>query len=298
MIVVAALVAGLACWVAFSDDVASSRLDRFLSRSSARQSQRGVVSYGLDADQNYVPRSDVISRPLRSVFAGGRHTAESLLHHSMGHRSDQSGIRAVYLAGRMVAKRVFPFFGRPYSRRLAIRWRAATTELCHALNAELAAGRAPGDALCRAVSWVEFPDPAALLPVVAAARDGGDVPATLLAAAPRHGGEGFRLLAACWRTGIEAGAGLTALIDTVEARLRAAEAHRQDVAAQLAGPRATVRLLAALPALGLLMGTALGMSPLTFLLSGPAGLACLLTGVTLNACGLWWTHHLVQRAES
>src|SRR5690606_14577522 len=141
-------------------------------------------------------------------------------------------------------------------------------------------------------------DPAVLSPVVAAARDGGDVPATLTAAAPRHGGEGFRRLAAGWHTAVEAGAGLTALIDRVEATLRAAEAHRQDVAAQLAGPRATARLLAALPALGLLMGAALGMSPLTFLFSGPAGLTCLLTGATLNACGLWWTRHLVQRAES
>ncbi len=95
---------------------------------------------------------------------------------------------------------------------------------------------------------------------------------------------------------MSAGAGLAAVVERVGSALRTAQAHRQDVAAQLAGPRATARMLAALPALGLLMGAALGMRPLGFLLGGVPGLLCLTSGIALDAGGLWWTHRMAVRA--
>ncbi|WP_326646557.1 type II secretion system F family protein [Streptosporangium sp. NBC_01755] len=189
----------------------------------------------------------------------------------------------------------FAAHSRP-SRRAAT-WRVASIELCQGLAAELAAGRTAGDALARAVRAAGFPDPEALRPLVAAARDGGDVPAALLAVAPEQGGEAFRALAACWKVSVTAGAGLAVLVDRVAASLREAQTHRQDVAAQLAGPRATARLLAGLPVLGLLMAAGLGMRPLHFLFGGPAGVGCLVVGLALDACGLWWTHRLVTRAQ-
>ncbi|ETK34425.1 type II secretion system F family protein [Microbispora sp. ATCC PTA-5024] len=179
----------------------------------------------------------------------------------------------------------------------AAAWRQISIELCQSLAAELTAGRTPGDALARAVASAHPPDPAALSPVAAAARDGGDVAAALRRSAPAAGGEGLLRLAACWRVGVTAGAGLTALVERLTSSLREAEAHRQEVAAQLAGPRATARMLAVLPVLGLLMGAGLGMSPLAFLLGGPAGLACLAVGLGLDAAGVWWTGRLVARAE-
>ncbi|GGL36755.1 hypothetical protein GCM10014719_42430 [Planomonospora parontospora subsp. antibiotica] len=182
------------------------------------------------------------------------------------------------------------------SRRAAA-WRAASLELCQGLAAELAAGRTAHEALIRAGAAVAFPDPVVLRSLVAAARDGGDVPAALLAAAPERGGEGLRRLAACWRAGVTVGGGLVVLVDRVAASLREAESHRQDVAAQLAGPRATARLLAGLPVLGLAMAAGLGMRPLDFLFGGPAGAACLVAGIALDGCGLWWTRRLVTRAE-
>ncbi|MGW0482604.1 type II secretion system F family protein [Nonomuraea sp. NPDC003214] len=180
--------------------------------------------------------------------------------------------------------------------RRADAWRRASIELCHALSAELSAGRTPGEALTRAITAVDLPDPEPFRPVLAAARDGGDVSAALLSAAPAQGGEGLRRLAACWDVSITVGAGLTALVERVAATLRTAQTHRQDVAAQLAGPRATARMLAVLPALGLLMGVALGMHPLDFLLGGIPGLLCLAAGIALDACGLWWTHRMATRA--
>ncbi|MFC6087546.1 type II secretion system F family protein [Sphaerisporangium aureirubrum] len=177
-------------------------------------------------------------------------------------------------------------------------WRKASIDLCQGIVAELSTGRTPGEALVRAATGLDCPDPRVLQPVTAVARDGGDIAVALARAAPAQGGEGFLRLAACWRVGPVVGGGMTALIERVTAALRDAESHRSEVAAQLAGPRATARLLAALPVLGLLLGTALGLHPHTFLLSTPAGLSCLAIGLTLTATGLLWTHRLTLRATT
>ncbi|MFC4010903.1 type II secretion system F family protein [Nonomuraea purpurea] len=187
---------------------------------------------------------------------------------------------------------------RPSPARRADTWRHASIELCQALSAELSVGHTPGNALTRALTAVDFPTPELLRPVIAAARDGGDVPAALLAAAPNQGGEGLRQLAACWEVSITVGAGLAPLVDRVASTLRTAQAHRQDVAAQLAGPRTTARMLAVLPALGLLMAAALNMHPLDFLFGSIPGLLCLIAGIALDACGLWWTNHMATKAQN
>ncbi|GAA4589736.1 hypothetical protein GCM10023194_44740 [Planotetraspora phitsanulokensis] len=184
---------------------------------------------------------------------------------------------------------------RPMAEEAA--WRAACIELCEAVAAELAAGKQAGEALVRAVAAVTVSDAAALLPVAAAARDGGDVPAALTGAASVPGGEGLLRLAACWRVSASAGGDLMALVERLAMSLRAAESHRQDVTAQLAGPRATARMLAGLPLLGLLMAAGLGMSPVSFLLGSPAGVGCLVLGLALDATGVWWTGRLVARAQ-
>ncbi|MEV4369941.1 type II secretion system F family protein [Nonomuraea sp. NPDC049637] len=186
---------------------------------------------------------------------------------------------------------------RPGPARRADSWRRASIELCQSLSAELAAGRTPGEALTRAITTVDFPDPEALRPALAAARDGGDVSAALTAAAPAQGGEGLRRLAACWDVSLTVGAGMSALVERVGGTLRAAQTHRQDVAAQLAGPRTTARMLAGLPVLGLLMAGALDMHPLSFLFGTWPGLLCLLSGTALDACGLWWTHRMATKAQ-
>ncbi|MEV0314330.1 type II secretion system F family protein [Nonomuraea fuscirosea] len=187
---------------------------------------------------------------------------------------------------------------RPSPARRAEAWRRASIELCQSLSAELSAGRTPGEALTRAITAVEFPDPDLLRPIIAAARDGGDVPAALTSSAPPQGGEGLRQLAACWEVGTTVGASMAALVDRVAHTLRAAQAHRQDVAAQLAGPRTTARMLALLPALGLLMAGALNMHPLDFLFGSLPGFMCLIAGITLDACGLWWTNRMATQAQT
>ncbi|MFC9506023.1 type II secretion system F family protein [Streptomyces sp. NPDC057002] len=191
-------------------------------------------------------------------------------------------LRRVRLAGRA---------GRDRERRAD-----AVIALCGALAGEVRAGRQPGEALLRAArdcgGLVD-----ARATVLAAARFGGDVPGALEAAARQPGGEGLRGLAACWRVAVDQGAGLAAGLDRLTAALRVERDQRSDLRAQLAGARATAVMLACLPALGLLIGTALGAEPLHVLLHTAAGLGCLVVGGVLEGLGLWWVLRIVRGAE-
>ncbi|MFF8643435.1 type II secretion system F family protein [Streptomyces sp. NPDC015345] len=133
--------------------------------------------------------------------------------------------------------------------------------------------------------------------VLAAARFGGDVPGALVEAAREPGAEGLLGLAACWRVAVDRGAGLAAGLERLEGALRVERDQRADVNAQLAGARSTAAMLAGLPVLGLLMGSALGAEPLRVLLHTGAGLGCLVAGGVLEGAGVWWALRIVRGAE-
>jgi tight adherence protein B len=173
--------------------------------------------------------------------------------------------------------------------------RAAVIELCDAIAVELIAGRPPNTALTEAAR--ALPELPGLRAVIDAAHDGDDVAAALTGAASTEGCEALRLLAGCWRIGVDRGGMLASVIEGLAEALRDEQSHREDIALQLAGPRATARLLAALPALGLAMAAVLGADPVRFLLTTIPGALCLGVGLTLDALGLWWTAHLATAAE-
>ncbi|MFH9661687.1 type II secretion system F family protein [Streptomyces sp. NPDC017248] len=183
------------------------------------------------------------------------------------------------------------------ARRVRERRADAVIALCGTLAGEVRAGRQPGAALLRAAADSGGLG-AARAAVVAAARFGGDVPGALAVAARRPGAEGLIGLAACWRVAVDQGAGLAAGLDRLDGALRAERDQRADLRAQLAGARATTVLLAALPALGLLFGTAMDADPLRVLLHSGAGLGCLVTGAVLEAAGMWWATRIVRGAEA
>lgn len=103
-------------------------------------------------------------------------------------------------------------------------------------------------------------------------------------------------LAACFDIAEASGSPLADVLTRFAVQLEAeddAEAARQTA---FAGPRATVRLLSWLPALGLGLGMALGVDPIRVLLGEPAGLGALLAGVSLTAAGRIWSAKLVRAA--
>lgn len=103
-------------------------------------------------------------------------------------------------------------------------------------------------------------------------------------------------LAACFDIAAASGCPLADVLTRLAAQLEVeddAEAARQTA---LAGPKATVTLLTWLPLLGLGLGVALGVDPLSILLGTPLGMAALAAGVALTVAGRIWSGRLVRSA--
>ncbi|NJQ07141.1 type II secretion system F family protein [Streptomyces lonarensis] len=196
------------------------------------------------------------------------------------------GLVAAPLTARRLRRREF--------RRRADRRGETVIAFCAAVAAEARAGRRPEEAVREAGLPGLGPAEAE---VTQAARTGGDVAAALRGAALLPGAGGLAGAAACWQVATDGGASLATGLDRVAHALRSERDTREDLRAQLAGPRTTAAVLAALPAAGLLLGTALGAAPLAVLFTQPAGILCLLIGGALEAAGLLWTSGIIRAAE-
>jgi tight adherence protein B len=210
------------------------------------------------------------------------------------------------LAGALAAVAAVVAAGVLVRRRAAAGDRAERRRLLEALAVlagDLRAGRSPAEGLAAATEVASGPSGARLVDAAVAARLGGDVPAALLGGpsaallgGPSAAPDALRGLAACWQVCAATGSGLASGVERLEEGLRAAEAQRRAVDAELAGPRATAGLLAVLPVGGLALASALGAHPLHVLLHTPVGMVCLVAGVGLDGLGLLWAGRLVARA--
>jgi tight adherence protein B len=205
-----------------------------------------------------------------------------------------AGAVAVPLVGQALRRRG--------ERAAAERGAVAVSALCGTVAGDLRAGRPPHVALADAIEsagWPTSPDLAdAARMVLSAARFGGDVPHALREASRLGAGtQGLAAVAACWQVAVDGGAGLAAALDRVAAALRADADQRDDLRAQLAGPRSTAVLLALLPLFGVVLGAGLGAHPSAVLLHTPIGLLCLLAGGCLEWAGLAWTSRIIRSAE-
>ncbi|MEU5436561.1 type II secretion system F family protein [Streptomyces sp. NPDC020719] len=199
-----------------------------------------------------------------------------------------AGVLAVPLVGRWLRAR----------ERERAKWRRGDEVVawCGVVAGELRAGRQPGQALAVAARDTRALGEAEAQ-VLAAARFGGDVALELRVAAREPGAEGLAGVAACWQVAVDGGTGLAAGLERLEAALRADREQQEELRAQLTGPRTTAVLLALLPVLGLLLGTAMGASPLRVLLHTPAGFGCLVVAGALEIAGLCWTARIVRTGE-
>lgn len=222
-----------------------------------------------------------------SIRIGATAAAAALLVFS----TPQAAALAVVALGVVVACRVL--LGRRRSARAAREVAGRVLETCELLAAEVASGQPPGRCLRRAAEgWP------ALGPVAEAGELGGDVPAALRRLSGIPGAADLRLLAAAWAVSSRSGEGLAESVRRCADGLRAATRARRIVEGELASARATARLVAALPALALLMGSGAGGSPLPFLLGDPMGLACLAGGLLFGFAGLWWIEVIAADVES
>jgi tight adherence protein B len=169
----------------------------------------------------------------------------------------------------------------------------AVIEVVAALRDELRSGADLRTALERAAG--SCPDPA-LAHAVTVSRLGGDVATALRQRAQQR--SVIVSLAALWQVSEGSGAALADALDRLVAGAEQSEKVRREVAAQLAGPRSTVRVLAALPLVGVGMGMMIGADPLGFLLGTVWGWGCLALATGLEVAGLLWMRRLVHGIES
>ncbi|WP_307874535.1 type II secretion system F family protein [Frankia nepalensis] len=215
---------------------------------------------------------------------------------------------------------------RAAARRADADARAAAEDLLAAFAAELDAGADPDAALRAAVAAADDGDAAAGLtaehgaasettssPATAsrtaarqttarqttwpAARRGGELaalraglavgadPAELLAGARTPA---LAQLGAALRVCRAGGARLAPVARTLAEQARADARRAGELAAALAGPRSSGRLVAGLPVVGIAFAALLGANPAHVLLDTPAGSLCLAAGVLLDLLGLRW----------
>lgn len=160
------------------------------------------------------------------------------------------------------------------------------------LSGQLRIGAVPARALARAAEQSPALEHAAATLTI-----GGDVTRALRTAAEVDGREGLLSLARGWELCERTGAPIAALAAQVSEQTRTQRAASQLVASELAGPRATARLLALLPLLGILLGRIAGGDPVSFLLGTAMGQLCLLAGVVLACVGVLATEHMAAAAE-
>lgn len=132
----------------------------------------------------------------------------------------------------------------------------------------------------------------------AATRAGSGVAACVSDPPPATGPDeraDLAVLSRAWRLSEHTGAAASRTTAGAAAAIRARAAARERVAAALAGPRASMRLLTLLPLGGPLVGLLLGLSPAD-LYGSLAARAAAALGVCLTVAGWWWSRGLVGRA--
>lgn len=175
-------------------------------------------------------------------------------------------------------------------RGSAPRRRRRAIEACAALASELRSGQPMRSGLLTALDGVA---PHA----VAAAQWGGDVAEGLRRDAAADQLPLWRSVAACWEVSETSGAGLAVALERLTSAARSAEEVRVQLQAHLSAPRATARMLALLPAIGIVLGVSLGGDPLGWLLGTPIGRLCLAGGLILTGLGLWWVNRIAASVE-
>lgn len=107
----------------------------------------------------------------------------------------------------------------------------------------------------------------------------------------------WRALGACWAIARVSGAPLGPALEALAEALTDLSRTRRQITAALAGPRATMRLVMALPVMGVIGGELGGQSSAGFLFGTGLGPSVLVLGVTMMLGAWWWLRLLAERAQ-
>jgi len=131
-----------------------------------------------------------------------------------------------------------------------------------------------------------------------AAELGGDVATALRVGGSEPGGELLTDLAAAWFVADRSGAPLAHVLDRLEETARTDREVDREVQAGIAPARATGRLMAILPLVGLSLGSGMGADPFAMLTNTLLGALCLAGGSALACMGVAWVNKIALSAEA
>lgn len=227
-----------------------------------------------------------VPRPTTVMVACGASVAGWLL-------AGPGGALAAALAGATASRRLA-------ARRSTRRSMAAVDGMAEALRslvAELRAGAHPATAAESAAIDAEPGAAAAMRGIAAVARLDGDVERALAASRAANPATAHVLtqLARAWILVRRHGLPLADVLDSVRHDLDTRARFTRQVHARMAGPRTSATILAGLPAVGLLLGQAMGAHPVRILTATTPGQLLLVTGTLLTCAGLTWSARLTRQ---
>ena len=167
------------------------------------------------------------------------------------------------------------------------------TEALRSLVAGLRAGAHPAEAADSAAADAHPTAAAPMRAIAAASRLDGDVTRAL---ANTHLLDSvLNRLSRAWTLAQRHGLPLADVLDAVGRDLDQRTRFARQVLARMAGPRASATVLALLPALGILLGEAMGADPLRYLTTPGPGQVVLIAGSTLLCAGVTWCGRLTNQ---
>lgn len=174
-------------------------------------------------------------------------------------------------------------------------------DLVELLVPSLRAGAAPHEAL--RIATLVVGDRAGLSGLTQALRSAAEAGGPLGEAWAGESAQSGRLprreldfLARAWTLSEQTGVPLAEALATAARVMRARQAAERSLAAATAGARASMAVLALLPAAGPAIGLLFGFSPLGLYTGSPAAAASVFTGVLLGLAGLAWSRSILRRA--
>ncbi len=177
-------------------------------------------------------------------------------------------------------------------RRREAEHRASSVRAAELVAGELRIGRIPAQVLPSVAEECPSLEQAAATQAI-----GGDAAGAMRAAASTPGAEALGQLAMAWELSERTGAPIGDLVIRIADGMRADEVARGAVLQELAGPRASSRMIGLLPVIGVLMGIVVGADPLGFLFGTPWGQASLLAAASLEVIGLLWIERLIDQVD-
>lgn len=103
-------------------------------------------------------------------------------------------------------------------------------------------------------------------------------------------------LDAIWNLAMSSGGAVSGAIQSLGETFSKTARHERDVELAFAGPKATAKLVAWLPGVGLLLAQLFGLAPVNTIFTNPLAFGCVVLGALLMLAGHRWSRSIILKA--